>query len=38
MEASLYADRDASRATTAGAVALRATIAANAYIVSLFVS
>jgi integral membrane sensor domain MASE1 len=38
MEASLYADRDGSRATTAGGVASRAAIAGIAYIVALFVS
>ena len=38
MEAALYAERDGSRATTAAAVATRATIAAIAYVVALLVS
>ena len=38
MEASLYADRDASRATTGAAVAVRAAVAAIAYVVALLVS
>ncbi|HTI47508.1 MAG TPA: MASE1 domain-containing protein [Casimicrobiaceae bacterium] len=38
MEASLYADRDGRRSTTAGAVAVRAVLAAIAYVVALLVS
>src|SRR5262245_32458971 len=38
MEASLYADRDGSRATTATAVAVRAAVAGIAYVVALWVS
>jgi hypothetical protein len=38
MEASLYADRDGSRAATKAAVALRAAVAGIAYVVALWVS
>lgn len=38
MEASLYADRDGSRATTATSVVLRAVVAGLAYVVALFAS
>jgi len=38
MEASLYADRDASRGTTGAAIAVRAAVAGIAYVVALLVS